>query len=156
MCYSAKAVANAFIKVAKEEKLPLSNLVLQKLVFLAHGWYLGITKKPLTYDAAEAWRYGPVFPNLYKALVKYGADNVEDYIPAKDEIDKSEIYNFIKAVFNKYGQYTPGQLIEITHMKKSPWSQVWREGEGKNLQISNNIIMEYYAQKIKTAEENAQ
>lgn len=62
MCYSAKAVANAFIKVAKEEKLPLSNLVLQKLVFLAHGWYLGITKKPLTYGQKHGAtvRFSPI------------------------------------------------------------------------------------------------
>lgn len=152
MCYSAKAVANAFIEAAREENRPISNLVLQKLVFLAHGWYLGLTKKPLTCDIIEAWQYGPVFPSLYKELAKYGAGKVTELIPSKDKIlENSDTFDFIKTIFNKYGQYTSGQLISLTHEKDSPWDKTWQEGRGRSLQIDNYSILEYYSEKVKKA-----
>lgn len=152
MCYSAKAVANALIEVAREENRPITNLVLQKMVFLAHGWYLGLTKNPLTCDIIEAWQYGPVFPSLYKALVKYGAGEVTEFIPSKDRIlENSETFRFIKIIFDKYGQYTSGQLITLTHEKDSPWNKTWQDGRGRNLQIDNYSILQYYSKKIENA-----
>ena len=44
----------------------------QKLVYFAHGWHLGITKKPLINEQVEAWPYGAVIPSLYDYLKQWG------------------------------------------------------------------------------------
>ena len=73
MCYSAIAVANAFIDIAADNGFYLTNLKLQKLVYFAHGWYLAFADAPLITDEIQSWRYGPVIHNLYSALRHYGS-----------------------------------------------------------------------------------
>src|SRR5438552_18215648 len=70
--YDPKAIANFFIETAAAEGKKLTPLQLIKLVYFAHGWYLGLTGEPLIDEPPEAWRYGPVIPSLYHALKDYG------------------------------------------------------------------------------------
>ena len=64
MTYSTQDIANYFLQ--KGEKDPtMTPMKLIKLVYIAHGWNLGLTGKPLVSEDAEAWKYGPVFPSLY-------------------------------------------------------------------------------------------
>jgi hypothetical protein len=44
---------------------PISTMKLQKLVYFAQGWSLGLTGKPLFDDESEAWASGPASPALY-------------------------------------------------------------------------------------------
>lgn len=60
MTYSAMAVANAFIKRAKEGVLPeLTAMKLQKLLYLLQSCHLARTKTPLLDDHFVRWQYGP-------------------------------------------------------------------------------------------------
>lgn len=148
MAYSSAAIANAFLDIAKKRKMNLSNLVLQKLVYLAHDWYFGITDSPLVADEVQAWRLGPVFPRLYTALKRYGAGNVTEHIPTIDRVsDNSEDYDFLEAVFEKHKDYAPGQLIALTHEQGSPWMKA---GAGQYLYrpIPAADIYQYYKNKV--------
>lgn len=80
MCYSAKAVANFFIKKSLEDPKPLTHLQLQKMVFFAHAVYFKEYHKPLVVDPVFAWKYGPVFLDLYLSLKDYGDSPVTDNI----------------------------------------------------------------------------
>lgn len=138
--YSAATVANAFIRIAKKNGLALSNLKLQKLVYFAHGWCLAILGKPLIKECVEAWQYGPVVPDLYHALKRYGSSVVTEEIPDVPEIpENSGAYPFLKAVFNKYGMYTPAQLVAITHQPGAPWQNVCPRSV-----IPDDSIAEYF------------
>ena len=77
MTTSARAVANELIELAKQEGRAFTPLQLLKLVYIAHGWMLGLRQKPLIRDRIEAWKYGPVIPALYHDLKRYGADFVQ-------------------------------------------------------------------------------
>jgi uncharacterized phage-associated protein len=63
--YDPKAIANYFIARAAADGKRLTPLQLIKLVYIAHGWYLGLTGEPLINEPPEAWQYGPVIPSLY-------------------------------------------------------------------------------------------
>ena len=64
MGYSAKHVANYFL--SNHRDTGITPLKLQKIVYIAHGWYMANYEDPLVDDEfAEAWPYGPVFPSLY-------------------------------------------------------------------------------------------
>ena len=89
MSYSAKAIANYFLGLADAEKKPISHLKIQKLVYIAHGWYLAIKGEPLVGDEyAEAWQYGPVFPSLYHEFKIHGSGHITE--PAMDYVPGSQ------------------------------------------------------------------
>ena len=65
---SAKTVANEFLRLGQENKRNFTNMQLQKLVYIAGGFHMTLLKSDLYYEDTEAWRYGPVIPELYDSL----------------------------------------------------------------------------------------
>lgn len=144
--YSAIAVANAFIELAKKEGKQLTNMQLQKLVYVAHGWCLALLRKPLFYNDVKAWEWGPVIPKLYNRLKKYGSGFVTDSIATNDSpIDpRTEDMSLIQSVWDAYKEFDGPQLSAMTHAEGTPWDETWksiRYGE-----ISNEKIAEHYRQ----------
>ena len=169
MGYSAKAIANYFLDRARDERTTISPLKIQKLVYLAHGWYLGFTSCPLVDDEyAEAWTFGPVFPSLYHEFKEYGSDPIihhaTDLIPqpipgnrGRVVVDKpgvsprdEEVLNCLRNVWEKYGPLTGGQLSTITHEKGAPWARTVKRYRHlrRNQQITDGMIMRYYQELV--------
>ena len=157
MKYSAKAVANKFIDIAKEKGSPITPLKLQKLVYFAHGWYLSLTNgQPLIDEKIEAWRYGPVVPSLYHEFKSHGNRAIEMYATAL-EIDQGfrivtphlpddkNLSAFIDKIWEVYGKFTGIQLSNITHESNTPWDETWgSEGVPKNTDIDDSVIKKYF------------
>jgi len=76
MAYSSLEIANAFLSLARENRTPLSQMQLQKLVYLAHGYNLALNGEPLVEDPVEAWYYGTVFRRLWDALKHCSAEGM--------------------------------------------------------------------------------
>ena len=128
----------------------LTNLSLQKLVYLAQMIHLGQTEKgdPLFPEDFEAWNYGPVIPGLYHALKMFGANPVAPYatlgrMEPKTDLQK-QIFNDLTALGERM---RPGQLIAITHWEKGAWSKAYRENI-KNLMIPQSDIRQEYLDRI--------
>ena len=60
MVHTPLAIANAFIERALREEYPITHMKVQKLVYIAHGWSLGIRGEDLINENIMAWKYGPV------------------------------------------------------------------------------------------------
>lgn len=125
MSVSAHAIANEFIKLAKEQGKQLTNMQLQKLVFIANGYSLAIFDRPLYWNNNHAWQWGPVIPKLYKSLQKYGSGDVTTLLPSEDVVENEEDMDLIKGVWDAYGQYSGMQLSALTHKENTPWSITW-------------------------------
>ncbi|MCQ8105517.1 DUF4065 domain-containing protein [Methylomonas sp. SURF-2] len=150
MAVSSHAVANEFIRLAQEQSKRLTNMQLQKLVFLAQGYALAILDEPIHYHNTHAWQWGPVIPKLYKPLQKYGSNLVTDYLDTDDKIEPdSDEADLIKGVFDNYGHYTGGQLSALTHRPNTPWSETWARQQFAV--IDNELIANYYKGLIETA-----
>lgn len=69
-------VAKYFILLSsRKDEPPITHLKLQKLVYYAHAWYIGLNgpNNPLVEDdSIEAWVHGPVFPRLYHEYRRHG------------------------------------------------------------------------------------
>src|SRR5262245_61420633 len=72
MTFDAKAVANRFLNLARLEEKNLTPMKLQKLVYYAQGWCLGLNDCPIINEQVEAWQYGPVIPTLYHTFKEFG------------------------------------------------------------------------------------
>jgi uncharacterized phage-associated protein len=105
----------------------ITNLKLQKLLYIAHMMHLGKTGAPLIINENfQAWDYGPVLPSLYKKLSFFGSDNILDvFCNMPDDIDQDEV-SAIMDVVNHFGHLSAGRLVNITHHHKGAWSKHYR------------------------------
>ena len=146
---SSIAVANEFIRLGMADNKYFTPMQLLKLSYIAHGWHLGFFDTPLTDDDIEAWKYGPVIPNLYQALKKYGNQAVTTCIPVMvDEVAKlsDEQIKIIKFTYQRYSHFTAGQLSALTHQVGTPWSQFFNEHTWGR-RIPTATIARYYQEK---------
>src|SRR6516164_9635188 len=72
----ARAVANYLLSKADVDQKKLDPLQLQKLVYIAHGWHLGLLNRPLFAQRVEAWPYGPVIEDVYHAFKRFGQNGI--------------------------------------------------------------------------------
>lgn len=145
MAHSARAVANEFIRLGESAGNPLTPLQIMKLVYLAHGWMLAIYDQPLVEEDFEAWRYGPVVPDLYQAMKIYRADALREplvlgsiaqiqdggrirFVPIEPRPFSVQETWVIEAVYQHFGSWPASKLIQVTHQLGSPWHKVWAPG----------------------------
>jgi uncharacterized phage-associated protein len=141
---SAQTIANEFLRFANDDGKALTNMQLQKLVFLGQGYTLALLDRPAYYNNTHAWQWGPVVPKLYKDLQKYGSGQVSDAIPvAVDESADAAVVGVLKAVWRAYGGKTGSQLSEITHRPGTPWSKTWADSKFGVIPIQE--IKAYYS-----------
>jgi uncharacterized phage-associated protein len=124
MAYDARNVANEFLRVANSHDRELTNMQLQKLVYIAHGYTLAVLHEPLVKQEIEAWRYGPVIKDLYQALRRYGSGFVTEPIPVFPKEVLSETHKVIVATVEEaYSRFSGAQLATMTHRADTPWAK---------------------------------
>lgn len=141
-------VARELLNLARSEGRSLTPLELIKLTYLAHGWSLALRDQPLVCDQAEAWQYGPVFPDLYHVVKHYRAAPVRE-VPANGievfggfELNDDE-KALIKSVYETYKNFNGLQLSALTHQPNTPWERAWKI-PGRNTVIDNEDIKKHY------------
>ena len=114
-----------------------------KLVYLCHGWTLGLYDRPLITEPVEAWRYGPVVPSTYHTYKAFGGSPIT-VVPTDCSTHMTDQQNsLVGAVLDAYSEYTPLQLSDITHQPGTPWYETYfRWGEG--CIIPNELIRDFY------------
>lgn len=152
MAYSAQAIANYFLEKAKENGEPLTPLKLIKLVYLAHGWCLGLFQFPLIKEPIEAWQYGPVISSLYHKVKKFGNDEITEFFDIDSKVEDKKTQELLDKIWDVYGKYSATQLSNLTHEKGSPWDTAWNHQKGYSKyshEISNRLISDYYSKLAK-------
>ena len=153
MVFDARHIANAMLDIAEDEKISLSHLALQKILFFAHAWTLAATDKPLVGQPFEAWKFGPVirvvFEQLKGSSAPIGAKrlkclNIEsgNYEIPEVNLD-AETERLLSSTVRYYGRFHAGKLVDLTHDTDGPWDKVWRMAGDKavlGMVIRNNDI----------------
>lgn len=148
MAYKASLIANEFIRkslASGETKCAVTNMKLQKLVYIAHGYFLAIFGEPLIENDIHAFEWGPVIPVLYKDLKAYKANTVDQLIPVEKNsyLADGSARLIVDKVWDAYGKFSAADLSRITHMPETPWSEIW--GTNKYAVIPNDLIREHYS-----------
>lgn len=133
-------------------KRSFDPLQIQKLIYFVYLEYSKKHEDKLFQDAFEAWQYGPVIPEIYYKLNKYGKQKIKledkelEKLKLKLKIsrsyEKEDICECIDNVINKYGKKTGGQLIDLTHESGSPWDEIYHNS-GCYSEIPSQLIKEY-------------
>ena len=158
--HNVLAIANGFIARADAAVRPVTHMQLQKLCYMSHGFTLALLDEPLIWNDVEAWDFGPVYPDLYDALKKYGISPIDELIHKNnwaslggikgsvvlEEIESRET-RIVDTIWKDYGGFSGFQLSALTHKEGTPWSKVYRPGT-KHLTISNSMIKEYFVELI--------
>ena len=153
MAHQPLEIAWFFLK--RSEELPeegLNSMKLNKMVFLAHGWTLGIHGNLLLDENVEAWPYGPIIRSLYFHFIEYGKGIIpyfdNEALP-EDEFTKKE-HAVLNSIWKAYKDWTGPSLSELTHKPQSPWWKTWYLWGGNKRRgtiISNSEIKFYYSKQ---------
>ena len=148
MAYDARSVANEMLRIANNRGIALTNMQVQKLVYIAHGYSLAILHRQLFRQPVEAWRWGPVIEDLYRSLRRYGAGIVTDTIPilGRDSVTETD-RKLLEKVLDAYGRFSGPQLSTMTHKEGTPWHEVYRPNLS-GLIIPDPTIERHYAELL--------
>lgn len=156
-------MANWFIQKFDEHEKPITQLQLNKLVYLAHGWHLAIGDEVggLISEQIVAWKYGPIVPSLRSEFREFGSNPIDrladedlgydSYIPTLEaHAARQWEYSVLDFVFRRYGDLSGPALIELTHRPDSPWTIVTKGGTelGFNKVIPDELIRQHFQQLI--------
>lgn len=140
--YKPIQIANYFLSKYGEDN-ELSQMKLQKLVYLAYGWWLAYKDEPLMSQKPEVWQYGPVFQSLYSRLKPYGSSSIREphTMPFEEEesVEGVVVENFLDWIWNRYKGYSASMLSDMTHKKDTPWQKI---AEQHNYRVSPNLAMD--------------
>jgi len=152
--YRVSAIANYFLRKGRSEGIAITNMKLQKLVYIAQGWHLVLQNDQLFSEEIQAWQHGPVIPSLYHTFKMFGRTPITDFasefdfeseelvIPQVEKSD-SETRAILDKVWEVYKNFTPIALRKMTHRDGTPWDQTYEEG-CMNKTISIDTVKEYY------------
>ena len=139
---SAGAVAERILGLRSDIDTTPMHVI--KLVYLCHGWMLGIHDRRLIWEPAQAWRFGPVVPSVYHLYKSFGGDPIETAsIDGADAFDPEQ-NKLMEEVVRAYGDYTAWDLSAITHEEGTPWYRVYDQGRGRGAKIPDAMIREHY------------
>lgn len=168
MEYSPKAIANYFLDLGDRDGVEISPMKVQKLVYYAQAWYLGLTEpdNSLVNEQVECWPYGPVFDSLFHEFKEFGNDPITrraeswDFVTGSDgneflaqltpnvPEDATVDRAFLDSVWDLYSKYSAIKLSNMTHEEGGPWHTIYTDWEKKpprGTDIPRELIREYFA-----------
>lgn len=131
-----------------------SNLELQKLMYLAQMFHMGRNNGVRLFDGEfEAWDYGPVEPDLYHRAKIFGADPVRDIFHSALTFKQADPRRRVMDdVCAKFGKYSGGDLVEITHWDEGAWARNYVPRK-RHIAIPDEQIWEEYQTRQRRARE---
>ena len=150
MSHDARSVTNYVIQRSVEKEELLTPLQINKIVYFCHGWMLGIFSTSLYWQYVEAWRLGPVVPDVYHSLKHFGGEPVSLLVHAPERNPNYAVRELavMDRIYDHYSQFSGTQLSTMTHERGTPWDITWRE-HGQNHIISNDLIQRYFAARVR-------
>lgn len=153
MAYTALAVANSLLKLARREGAgeSITPMKLQKLVYFANAWNLYINEEPLVQERFYKWKYGPVIQALWSEFRDYGRDPITSFgtRPSRSDPDRyiapvvpdgdEDTWRLLKKVWREYGHMNGIDLSALSHHRLGAWAKADDEGPLDDADIADEI-----------------
>lgn len=132
---TANIVADLILDFCQEHGDLVTNLRLQRLLYFAQGWYLGLHGKKLYPEPLQAWASGPIQPDVYARFASFGA------LPISNASFKwrvpENVRSHIRELMEVYGSFSSFDLQRIA-CDEEPWREA-RKGLAHDAPSSNII-----------------
>ena len=129
-------------------------LKLNKLVYIALGFSLALEDFDLFKEEVQAWKMGPVIPEVYHSFKYNKYKNIkEPILEDGDELvpkitkDSNGVYDLLNEVLSVYKGKDGMKLMEYTHRDGTPWSAFYDGSRHKV--IDRKYIKVYYKGLLK-------
>ena len=140
-------ISDFFIQKAVDNGSPMGHLKLQKMLYIAFGWYLVRNNKNLFNDWFIAKKHGMVIGSVYDTYKKYGPDPILKY--KSHNLDK-EIYDFLNLIWDQYGQYSSMELCNYSHIEGNPFSIISKyDNLDKERIVERSLIYNFFLSEQK-------
>lgn len=125
----------------------LSNLSLNKILYLADLNFTGVHGRRLLTEDFQAWDYGPVLPSLYHQCKAFGSKAVPDIFWISEPIeDSSPEGEMLQRAWHALKKASPAQLVESTHVAHGAWANNYKPGV-RGIDISTEDMIHEYQQR---------
>ncbi|MXZ04074.1 MAG: DUF4065 domain-containing protein [Rhodothermaceae bacterium] len=130
----------------------ITQLELQKLLYLAQMIHLGEYGSPIVAARFEAWEYGPVNRALYNETKKYGTDVlVSSSIPGNPQAIVARTHKeVLDYVIDRLSKMTAAELIQITHLEDGAWHKTFNPLY-RSRDIPDRLIKAEYTARLRQA-----
>ena len=136
--YNAIDLAIYIINKCIDDKETINNLQLQAILYYIQKEYLQKYDRPIFYDVIEAWKFGPVVPNVFYKYCGFGATPISWELDKFNiEYEDKEIIDFI--IESKRKLY-PWQLFDKITSPNSPWDLIYNKEKGNEREIPIYLI----------------
>lgn len=139
-------VTDAAKYLCEESNWKLSNLQLQKILYMADMNFVGQGNSRLVDEDFEAWDYGPVLPSLYHKCKAFGSKPVPDVFWGAQDIAGTDEARILQLAWSKLKSASPGQLVNATHSNLGAWVRRYVAG-AKQIKILTQDMIDEYARR---------
>ncbi len=126
----------------------ITAMKLEKIVYYSQGWHLARQGEPLFNEPIEAWRQGPVVPQLYHR--HRGQYSVSSW-PLGDSSHLTAVQSeTIDWVCAEYGKFSADDLSLMTH-SELPWRAArgaLPESARSDTRVSIDMMKTYYSRQL--------
>lgn len=147
MARDAIEIADYFIERSDCTK---THMQIQKMVYMSHGYMLGVYHTPLISNPVEAWDHGPVIPSMYQRFKKHGHNPIERHTESPQVPFTTQEMDVLNFVWNKHNRHCGYYLSRLTHSdgtgRPTPWESARAKyGDHKRAPITNDMTEQYYS-----------
>ncbi|RKT57579.1 type II toxin-antitoxin system antitoxin SocA domain-containing protein [Saccharothrix australiensis] len=123
---------------------PESPMKLQKLLYYAQAWHLARYDEPMFAARIEAWRRGPVVPEVYHR--HRGRTEVCSWQEGDPRGLSERERSVVRDVVERYGKFSRHELSDMAH-DEEPWRAArggLAESEPSSAPLSNEVMARYF------------
>ncbi len=152
----AVSVLDAANHLCKKSGWTLTQIELQKLLYLAHMIHLGNRDEPLVRGDFEAWEFGPVHPVLYRELRIYGSSTITGIGHNRRPLPPGSERTTLDIIYDELGLVSASKLIRITHWAGGAWAKNYIPGATGVVIPQQDILEEFEKRKKVATSENVE
>ena len=153
----AKALANLLLDWADSDRIGVTPMKLQKLIFFAHADFLIRFERPLIKQEFEAWDHGPVIPSVFQEFKASAKTPITSRaasfnpITAKRETVSCSLpepeLSAVRAVYDFYKPASATELSRMSHELEGVWRHaraLFAKGLNMDRRISGEMILRHH------------